>query len=203
MNYTEILEQLGQASLFDLFRLNAAISNQLDDPARIAAVKRALRPGQTVRWFNRDENRLIEARLLKLNRTRAEVRSLADGRLWTIPFYLIDLDGRDVDIASRKPRSLDRNSLKVGDRVAFTDRSGEERFGRVTKLNQKSAAVQVGATRWRVGYSLLAPVIDGDVGDAVDALPGEWSQANTAGEPGPPSASARQARLFHDGGDAG
>ena len=174
MNYTAILEALGQASLFQLFRLNAAISNQLDDPTRIAAVKRVLRVGQTVRWFDSTENRLVEARLMKINRTRAEIRNLVDGKPWTIPFYLIELEGQDVAIAPQKRQALDRNSLRVGDRVGFKDRQGQERFGQVVKLNPKSASVQVDALRWRVGYGLLLPVIDGALGDATYALPGQW-----------------------------
>ncbi|MCC7277017.1 MAG: hypothetical protein IT487_01710, partial [Chromatiaceae bacterium] len=86
------------------------------------------------------------------------------------------LEGEDVAIAARKRQALDRNSLRVGDRVAFKDRHGQERFGQVVKLNVKSASVQVGAGRWRVGYSLLAPVIDGVVGSALDALPGQWTE---------------------------
>ncbi len=66
MNYTLILEELGKASLFELYRLNAAIGNQLDDPTRIAAVKRALRVGQTLHWFDTAENRLVEAKLLRI-----------------------------------------------------------------------------------------------------------------------------------------
>jgi hypothetical protein len=175
MNYSAILEALNQASLFELYRLNTAIGNQLDDPARINAVKQALRAGQTVRWFNSVENRLVEASLLRINRTRADVRNLGDGKHWTIPFYLINLEGQDVEIASRQRNTLDRNSLKVGDRVAFKDRAGHERFGQVVKLNPKSAAVQVGPARWRVAYSLLAPVIDGDLGVETQALAGQWT----------------------------
>ncbi|MGB5833411.1 MAG: hypothetical protein WBG92_15645 [Thiohalocapsa sp.] len=176
MNYSAILESLNQASLFELYRLNAAISNQLDDPARIRAVKQALRLGQLVRWFNSDENRLVEALLLKTNRTRAVVQNVVDGKRWTIPFYLINLDGQDVEIAAQKHRVLDRNSLKVGDRVAFKDRQGQEQFGEVAKLNPKSATVLVGTMRWRVAYSLLAPVIDGDLGTDPQALPGQWTE---------------------------
>jgi hypothetical protein len=175
MNYTEVMDALGRASLFELYRLNAAISNQLDDPKRLRAVKQALRVGQTVRWFDHVENRLQDARLLRINRTRAEIENLGDGKRWSIPFYQIDLDGEDVTIATQKHQAVDRNRLSVGDRVAFKDREGQERFGQVVKLNAKTASVQVGTVRWRVSYGLLAPVIDGAVGDLVSdplALPG-------------------------------
>lgn len=201
MNYTAILEALGQASLFQLFRLNAAISNQLDDPTRIAAVKRALRVGQTVRWFDSTENRLVEARLMKMNRTRAEVKNLVDGKPWTISFYLIELEGQDVAIAPQKRQVLDRNSLRVGDRVGFKDRQGRERFGQVVKLNPKSASVQVDAMRWRVAYGLLLPVIDGALGDATAALPGQWVAITGEETLGPSSSLPRPGSVFDSEGD--
>ncbi len=181
MNYTEVLDALGRASLFQLYRLNAAIGHQLDDPKRIAAVKQALRVGQTVRWFDQVENRLQEAKLLRINRTRAEIENLGDGKRWSIPFHQIDLDGEDVTIGTQKRQAIDRNRLSVGDRVAFRDREGQERFGQVVKLNTKTASVQVGTLRWRVSYGLLAPVIDGALGDLVAdplALPGDWSEVD-------------------------
>ena len=45
-----------------------------------------------------------------------------------IPFYLIKLDYGDVAISSPTGK-LDRNSLKVGDKVAFKDKQGNELFG--------------------------------------------------------------------------
>jgi hypothetical protein len=58
--------------------------------------------------------------------------------------------------------------------VGFKDRHGLERFGQVIKLNPKTASVQIGAMRWRVGYSLLVPVIDGHLAEGMEALPGQW-----------------------------
>lgn len=176
MNDSTILEALNQASLFELYRLDVAIKHQLEDPARLLAVKQALRPGQTLSWFDSQANRLVEAQLLEVNRTRALVQNSVDGKRWTIPFYLINLDGQDVAIAARRRRGVDRNSLKVGDRVAFRDRQGREQFGQVLKLNPKSASVQVGPTRWRVSYGLMAPVIDGALGADDLALPGSWTR---------------------------
>lgn len=202
MNYTAILEALGQASLFELFRLNAAISNQLDDPKRIAAVKRVLRVGQTVRWFDSTENRLVEATLLQMNRTRVQVRNVVDGKPWNISYYTIDLEGQDVTIVPRARQSLDRNSVRIGDRVGFKDREGRERFGQVVKLNPKSASVQVDAMRWRVGYGLLSAVIDGDLSDATLALPGEWVAITDEETRAPAASLPRQGSLFEaDDGD--
>ncbi|MBK8638912.1 MAG: hypothetical protein IPN92_11740 [Chromatiaceae bacterium] len=174
MNYALILEELGRASLFELYRLNSAIGNQLDDPTRIAAVKLALTVGQTLRWFDRDENRLVEAKLLRINRTRAEVQNIADGKPWTIPFYLIDLEGQDVAIAARKRQALDHQPEGWRSRgLQGPPRPKTVWPGR--QAQHQVASVRVGPGRWRVGCSLLAPVIDGVVGFAMDALPGQWS----------------------------
>lgn len=181
MNYNAILEALNQASLFQLYRLNVAVSNLIDDPVRLNAAKRSLRVGQTVRWFDNTENRVVEAKLLRINRTRAAVQNITDGKHWNIPYYLIDLEGEDVAITTQKRQAFDRNSLRVGDQVGFKDRHGHERFGQVVKLNPKSAAVQVGTVRWRVGYSLLVPVIDGVLGDGMEVLPGQWTRVTDEG----------------------
>ena len=83
MDYSRIIDELNNASLFELFRLSSAIDDQLTDPKRIRQVK---------------------------------------------------------------------------------DRKGNELYGEVNKLNRKTAGVRVGSTNWRVTYSLLRPVIDGEVG---------------------------------------
>jgi hypothetical protein len=198
MNYNAILDALNQASLFELHRLNAAIRNQLEDPARIRKVKQVLRVGQIVTWFDEQQNRLLEARLLEIRRTRALVQNVGDGKRWNIQFYLINVDGQDVEIAAQGRRKLDRNSLSVGDQVAFKDRHGHERFGEVVKLNPKSAAVMVGTVRWRVSYGLLMPVIDGDLGDAdPHALPGYFTKLPNDDHPLLPT-QAPQGSLFAD-----
>ena len=41
MNYTNILQELEEASLFDLYRLSVAIEDELNNPQRIAKVKQS------------------------------------------------------------------------------------------------------------------------------------------------------------------
>jgi hypothetical protein len=70
MDYTFIIAELRAASLFDLFRLRAALSQQLEDPQRIDQVRRTLRPGMPISYFDEAHNRLIEATVIELRRTR-------------------------------------------------------------------------------------------------------------------------------------
>ncbi|MGF1613631.1 MAG: hypothetical protein ACFCVA_06875 [Gammaproteobacteria bacterium] len=172
MNYSKILEELNNASLFDLYRLEQAIRRSLEDPVRIRKIKDSLRVGQDIEYFDAEENRLIGASIIELKRTRALVRNRHDGKLWNIPFYHINLDHADVSIASSTSK-LDRNSLKVGDKVAFKDKKGNELFGEVIKLNQKTAGVLVGPTRWKVSYRLLSSIIEGELGNDTNLIEGQ------------------------------
>jgi len=172
MNYSKILDELNSASLFELYRLEQAIRHSLEDPARIRNIKDSLKIGQDIEYFDADENRLVEASIIELNRTRLLVKNRHDGKLWNIPYYHINLDHANVAI-SNPTGKLDRNSLKVGDKVAFKDRKGNELFGEVTKLNPKTAGVLVGTARWKVGYSLLSLIIDGELGSETNLIEGE------------------------------
>jgi len=181
MNYSQILEALNQASLFELYRLQQAIRRSLEDPARIRQIKNLLRVGQDIEYFEAEENRLIEASIVELKRTKALVKNRHDGELWNIPFYFINLDRADIAI-SNPTGKLDRNSLKIGDKVAFKDRKGNELFGEVIKLNPKTAGVLVGTTRWKVGYGLLSSIIEGELGRESNVIEGQPIQGQLLGK---------------------
>lgn len=172
MNYSKILDELNGASLFELFRLEQAIRRALEDPVRTGEIKRSLKVGQDIEYFVAEENRLVDARIVELKRTRALVENRHDGKLWNIPFYHINLDRGDIAIRGSTGK-LDRNSLKVGDKVTFKDRKGNERYGEVIKLNQKTAGVLVGSTQWKVGYGLLSPIIEGELGNERNLIEAE------------------------------
>jgi len=164
MDYSAILNELNNASLFELHRLKVAIQHQLEDPKRIAAIKNRLKVGQLIYYFDSDENRMIEATIEKFKRTMVLVKNAHDGEYWNIPFYHINIDNAATDIAPRATKKLDRNSLKVGDKVVYKSREGKEVFGEVVKLNPKTAGVRlVSNAEWRVPYSLLTIVIDGEL----------------------------------------
>ncbi len=168
MDYTHILEELQKASLFDLYRLQAGIDKMLDQPERIDAVKRRLRPGMAITYFNQRENRLIPAMVEEVLRTRLAVRDKEGGRRWTILYCMVNIDGVDTDIHASRGE-VDRNRIKVGDVVGFYDRKQQEHYGRIVRLNPKTVTLhtQVG-TKWRVAYSLLFKVVDGESGPASD-----------------------------------
>ncbi|HFQ81498.1 MAG TPA: hypothetical protein ENK33_09030, partial [Desulfobacterales bacterium] len=92
MDFSRIIEELKKASSFDLYRLKAAINQQLGNPDRLSEIKRSLRPGQNISYFDETENRLIEANVIKIMRTRLLVQNVEDQRRWEIPLYYVNLD---------------------------------------------------------------------------------------------------------------
>jgi hypothetical protein len=170
LDYDLLLSELRDASLFDLYRLQAAIGNLLDDPARQELAKRQLHPGMETAYFDTQANRLVPARVLQIRKSRVLVEALETGKRWTIPVYMFNVQGEVPDI--RPPRNgVDRLSLRIGDRVGFTRRDGQELMGRVIKLNAKRAKIDTSEGVWNVPYSMLFPVIEGERGDDV-LLPG-------------------------------
>lgn len=173
MDYSTILSELNNASLFELFRLGAAIDAELQNPARLDALRRRLKVGQEFTYFEVRENRLVEAVITQIKSNRVLVRRKDDGQIWDMPFHNLNIDAAPTDIDPGSRKKLDRQQLKVGDKVAFKDRDGRELLGEVVKLNPKNAKVQVGLINWRVGYDWLMPVIDGEVKGDLNLLEGE------------------------------
>lgn len=157
-----LFKQLEPLSLFELSRLRTAISRTLADPMRNEAIKRQLKIGMQITYFSSKQNDLVEATVVDIRKTRATVVNTVDGSSWYVKFYAINLQGINTDILPKKPLAgLDRNSLKVGDRVGFL-KAEEEVYGIVTKLNPKRALIQLSnGDEWFVSYPLLFLVIDG------------------------------------------
>ncbi len=163
MDYNLVLSELQKASMFDLFRLQAAIGKLLDDPARLIAIKHALRPGMEITYFHEQGNRLVPARVLQIRKTRVAVQDLETGKRWNIPLYMLNLENQVTDITP-KQQGVDRLSLQVGYTVGFTGQEGQEQFGTIIKLNPKRAKIQTESGIWAVPYSMLFTVIDGEHG---------------------------------------
>ena len=163
MDYSEIIKALETASTFDLYRLQVAIGHLLEEPKRLKDVKRRLKPGQEITYFDRGENRLVEARLIKLKQTRLSVERNDNQERWDIPFYWVNLEDVETDPPFLPNQvGLDKSQVRVGDRVGFENREGEVLYGEVIRLNRKTVTLVVdGEGQWRVAYSFLFPVIEG------------------------------------------
>lgn len=161
MDYAEIIRVLDKASPFELYRLNVAIGNMLNDPKRMAVIRKNLRVGDRVAVFEPEENQTVYARILDVRRTRVLAKREDDGRQWLYPFYMLNLHESDVSIDNLNRRAgLSRNEVSVGDTLGFRARDGRELYGQVIKLNPKTAKLEVGRQTWSVSYSLLFKVLE-------------------------------------------
>ena len=169
---SNFLNSLEKASLFELWRLNAVIHKMLNDPHRLMQIHARLRLGQRVSYFLPDENREAYGIIERINRTKVIIRDEALQKRWSIPLYMVNLDGIPTDIKTDRQK-VDRLTLKVGDRVWFINHRDNniESFGVVTKLNAKTASVRLNnGEQWRVSYSGLFYVLEGESASKIIAL---------------------------------
>ena len=162
MDFSAMMIELENASLFDLYRLQSAIGRELDNPERIQKIKRLIKVGDTIRYFVSEENRLIEAEVLEIKRTRVAVQNKDDRKRWNIPFYMINVDDIPVDICRQNQvTGMDRHEIRIGDMVGFKDRDNNNRRGKVIRINPKTVTLFVEPNqKWRISYSMLHPIID-------------------------------------------
>lgn len=163
MNYTNILQELEEASLFNLYRLRAAIDNEMDNSHRIGKVKQALSIGQEITWFDETTNKLERAVIQKFTNTRCDVKNISDGKGWRILYASINVDDTDVSIKSNQKFGVKKSALRVGDLVSFLDKEHTLQFAKVQKLNPKTAGViTMEGIQWRVSYGALSKNMDID-----------------------------------------
>ena len=161
MNYSDIMNELKSASLFDLFRLTNAISNELENPERIKAVKQSFKLGDTVSFFDQKTNSLQSGIVIEKNLKYVLLQDVNDHfRMIKLPYCFLNLAKVNTDIDCQPKDKLSKNNLKIGDCVGF-NKDDEQIAGVVTRLNFKTVSlVTADHRRWRVGYSLLFKIID-------------------------------------------
>jgi hypothetical protein len=181
MDYSKILQELEEASLFDLYRMSSAINDELANSQRINEIKQSLRVGQEVTWLEHSTNRLERAVIEKCTPSRCEVKNLSDGKRWRILYASINLNEVDTSIHSNQKFGVKKSALRVGDIVSFLDKENKLQFAKVTKLNPKTAGlVTMENVKWRVYYENLSKItdIDADVINKQELEYQQWLQNN-------------------------
>jgi hypothetical protein len=172
MDYSHLLRQLERASLFELYRLQVAIANELDNPARLGALKQRLIIGMALSYFDSVENRSRQATLLELRQKNVIVFDHEKQHKLVIPYVMLNVDNVDTDIhRARHTEALTANTLKVGDSVGFNNH-GEPVEGVIKRLNKKTVTLVTRANdQWRVGYAYLYRVYEGEKGGSQQFIP--------------------------------
>lgn len=164
----KVLEACQSLSSYQLTRLVHKVNRMLEEPERIAAIKAQIAPGETIEYFESEENRDVEAIFLKHNRTLATVCRTDTGQSWKIDYACIRIG--EAEFRQRPLSSeLSCDDISVGDYVGFKDRQHRERFGRVIRINQKTVTIDCDdGSSWRVAFTFLFPVIDSSAVGADD-----------------------------------
>lgn len=170
MNYSEVMSTLNTATLFDLFRISIAISNELQNPNRIKAVRQAFKTGDKLTYFDEHTNGLRSGIVLEKHIKYVSLLDEKEQRIWKIPYCLLNLGNINTDIHSNRHDKLSKNNLKNGDCVGF-NKDGMQISGIVTRLNDKTASIiTADHKRWRASYSCLYKIIDADLAKQFESL---------------------------------
>lgn len=187
MDYTSLPAALSKASLFELWRLKAAITRALEYPCKNEAIRADLHVGQSVRYFDATENREISGCIMEIKRSRALIRHDHDKKLWNIPFYMINLQAQDIDAPAKAHQKVSRDSLRVGDAVGYKSRTNREVYGTVTRLNRKTATVRLTTGElWGVPYCFLFSILDVPAGPIQETPQCQIENATPEAEVCPP-----------------
>ena len=171
MSYSQFIESIRHASAFDLFRLRAAIDVEIESPEKIRAIKSQLKIGQATSFFDRVKNRCVPCTIIALNIKNAVVNDHEDNMTWNLPYYMINVASDDASISFSQSKKLTRNQVSVGDVVGFKNREGHECYGKIIRINTKTASIITTTHhRWRVSYGALFKVIDADIESSFKAI---------------------------------
>jgi len=170
MDYSNIIKELDEASLFDIYRLSCALNQELSNDKRVNEVKSKLVVGQEISWFNVQSNKEEKAKVLKCNKSRVLVHNFSDNQKWNVFYSAINTQAVAVDITINQKIGLRKIELSLGEVVAFLDRYNKTLYGQVVKLNPKTARIDVGADTWDVSYNLLRKTNDIEAELALEAF---------------------------------
>lgn len=164
IDFTSLLNELNHASLFELYRLNFAISNEINNPKRIFAIKQQLSLGMQLTYFDSTKNKLVPATLLEIKPKKALILDHEEKTEYIVSYYLLNIDNINTDIHDSSNKESTANNLKVGDRVGFKSKRGESIVGIIKRLNEKSVSVVTqSGTKWRVAYHFLYRIYDAEL----------------------------------------
>lgn len=164
MNFNDISKLLESKSIFDLWCINCLTSNLMQDDTRNKIIKRQLRVGMEITYFESSENRLIEASILEIRKNKVVIRNKHDNKTWLLNFYMINLDNVTNILDNLRAVGISKANLKVNDHVGWmSQKINKELFGNVVKLNPKKATIKLSnGELWTVPYNMLFSVMDAD-----------------------------------------
>lgn len=162
MDFTEIMTTLKEASLYELYRLRAALNIEMENPEKINLLYNSFAVGDQIAYFNDKKNALCKAIVLEKNIKYVRIKDLEDNIVWNTPYYAINITGQDSQIYHQTSEKLTRNHLCLGEIVGFMH-DGKQIVGHIEKFNPKTVSLITSEGKhWRVGYGWLFKILEGN-----------------------------------------
>lgn len=163
VDYTEILKALENASLFDLYRLSVSMRNRMENPEQILKIQRNIKEGEIISYFDGQSNTLQKAKIIQKNPKYVLIQQIDTSKHWKIPYYMLNLASKNIDVSVSSGKSLTKDDVKVGECAGFESDKGQI-TGMIIRRNQKTVTLLTRDNcRWRVSYGSLFKVIDADL----------------------------------------
>jgi len=142
---------------------------------RIVPAMASLSEGQETTFFDYQTNNERACTVVSKQRTTVTVRLHDENSEYRVPYYTLNMAGVDVSIRQQQEASgMSRQELSIGAQVGFINsRDGKQVTGAVERLNQKSVTISTRDGKWRVAYSMLFPVIDGEAAGRDGVIQGQ------------------------------
>ena len=161
MELQDMMLSLQKAGDLDLLRLHTAIGHLLRDPVRIMAIRRHLHLGQEVDFWSTRDQRMHRGRIVGFKPDQVLVQIESPLQTWSVMYAAIAIDPSATPVQPPPQRGPTRDDFARGDAVSFEPQDMIARFGRIIRLNQKTATVATeDGMEWRVGYGALRRVVN-------------------------------------------
>lgn len=152
---------LQKASDLDILRLHTAIGHLLRDPVRIMAIRRHLHLGQEVDFWNARTQKAQRGRIVNFKPDQVLVQTEIPRQGWWVMYAAISIDPANMPPQPPPERRPTRADFARGDNVSFEPQDMIARFGRIIRMNQKTATVATeDGMEWRVAYGALRRVVN-------------------------------------------
>ena len=162
MNFNKIKQQLQSISLFELYYLQNLINEQLQDQEAINQIRKYLQLNQNINYHDIKFNQLKSAKIIELKKKTLIIEDFSDNKIYQIPYHIINLTNEFFSTTSNN--DYQKSDFFVDQIVNFKDKKGQDLYGKIIKLNPKTATlITSNNMRWRVSYNLLSKVIDSDL----------------------------------------
>jgi hypothetical protein len=163
MDWHNLMSTLAsQASDLELLQLQTALENLLMQPARIIAVRQQLHVGQAIQYLDVRDNRMHAATVIEFKPDQLMVHASNGGKYKWIRYAAVAIDP-SVKTAPPQPKEMlpRREDFAVGDTVSFEGRDLIRKFGKISRINQKTASILCeDGQEWRVSFALLQRVMN-------------------------------------------